>query len=304
MMHYGQIFRNAGLGVFSCALIVFGCAQQSFAQSHRTKAAAQAQSTQAEGAQTQNVQTPSVRPGDHDPFRRFRAPAHVKRANSAPVPLAVPPIQERIDRYKAQKLAAMNAQLPAPKPTTALLLSEVQVNGIFRTPRGYAAMVEATPIHLSYVIYPGESFFDGQLVAIEEDRLVFRHEMRWTDGRRDRSVVTVPLRQPNAVTDSMTSQRSSDNSGVGSGASADNASSSQHASAAANGSQDQQAIEEAIRQNKVVVGMTKQQAIRSWGAPDDIVYATTEHGRREQWVYKNKGNIVFDNGILESFQAQ
>ena len=38
--------------------------------------------------------------------------------------------------------------------------------------RGFAAMVEATPFNpkLSYVIYPGESFFDGQLVAIEEAR--------------------------------------------------------------------------------------------------------------------------------------
>ena len=35
-------------------------------------------------------------------------------------------------------------------------------------------MVEATPIKLSYTIYPGEKFFDGQLVAVEENRLVFR----------------------------------------------------------------------------------------------------------------------------------
>ena len=58
--------------------------------------------------------------------------------------------------------------MPAPKPTTALLLSEIQVIGISRTPRGYAAIVEATPIKLSYVIYPGEPFYDGQLVAIED----------------------------------------------------------------------------------------------------------------------------------------
>jgi hypothetical protein len=83
----------------------------------------------------------------------------------------------------------------------------MQVTGIFRTPRGYAAMIEATPIKLSYVIYPGEQFFDGQLVAIEENRLVFRHETRWSNGRRDMVVETKPLRQPNAVVDSMTAQR-------------------------------------------------------------------------------------------------
>jgi hypothetical protein len=93
----------------------------------------------------------------------------------------------------------MNARMPAPKPTTALLLSEIQVIGISRTPRGYAAIVEATPIKLSYVIYPGEPFFDGQLVAIEDNRLVFRHETVFTDGRRERAVEYKPLRQATPV---------------------------------------------------------------------------------------------------------
>lgn len=143
--------------------------------------------------------------GQRDPFEKYRPP--VKRAKAVATPIPPPSIQERIQRYKAQKMAAMNAQLPAPKPTTALLLGEVQITGIFRTPRGYAAMVEASPIKLSYVIYPGETFFDGQLVAIEEDRLVFRRESRWSDGRREMLVEIKPLRQANAVTDSMTSAR-------------------------------------------------------------------------------------------------
>jgi len=108
-----------------------------------------------------------------------------------------PSVQERIESYKAQKLAAMNARMPAPKPTTALLLSEIEVIGISRTPRGYAAIIEATPIKLSYVIYPGEPFYDGQLVAIEDTRLVFRHEIVFTDGRRERSVQLKSLRQSN-----------------------------------------------------------------------------------------------------------
>ena len=73
--------------------------------------------------------------------------------------------------------------LPAPKPTTAFLLSEMQVVGISRSPRGYAAIVEASPIKLAYVIYPGEHFYDGQLVAIEDNRLVFRREIVFTDGQ-------------------------------------------------------------------------------------------------------------------------
>lgn len=143
--------------------------------------------------------------GGRDPFERYRP--QVKRPKPVARQIEPPSIAQRIQHYKAQKLAAMNAQLPAPKPTTALLLSEVQITGIFRTPRGYAAMVEATPIKLSYVIYPGETFFDGQLVAIEEDRLVFRREARWSDGRREMVIDIKPLRPANAVSDSMTSAK-------------------------------------------------------------------------------------------------
>jgi hypothetical protein len=149
----------------------------------------------------------SVSAQERDPFRKPLPPSKPRYSKSSPVPITPPTIQERVDRYKAQKMAAMNSQRSAPKPTTAFLLSEMQVTGIFRTPRGYAAMVEATPIKLSYVIYPGELFYDGQLVAIEENRLVFRRETRWSDGRRDMVVETKPLRQPNAVVDSMTAQK-------------------------------------------------------------------------------------------------
>jgi hypothetical protein len=142
-----------------------------------------------------------------DPFAKFKPALKRKVEKKVPTPIVPPPIQARIDSYKARKLASMNLQQAAPKPTTALTLSEVQVIGITRTPRGYAAMVEATPIHLSYVVYPGEQFYDGMLVAIEETRLVFRKQTRWTDGHTDLAVETKPLRVANAVTDSLTAQR-------------------------------------------------------------------------------------------------
>jgi hypothetical protein len=146
----------------------------------------------------------TYRGASRDPFVKYKPP--LKRKSPKPTPVAAPDIQARINNYKAQKQAAMNLQRPAPKPTTALLLSEVQVIGIFRTPRGYAAMVEATPIKLSYVVYPGEPFYDGMLVAIEESRLVFRKQTRWSDGRNEVAVETKPLRQPN-VADSITTAR-------------------------------------------------------------------------------------------------
>jgi hypothetical protein len=138
-----------------------------------------------------------VREGGRDPFRKLE-PFRVTPKKVA-IEIGMPAIQDRIAQYKAQKVAAMNARMVAPKPTTALLISEMEIVGISRTPRGYAAIVEAKPIKLSYVIYPGERFYDGQLVAIEDNRLVFRRETVLSDGRRARSVEIKNLRQPSAL---------------------------------------------------------------------------------------------------------
>jgi hypothetical protein len=146
----------------------------------------------------------SQKTSGRDPFRKYQPV--FKSVKMVPSKLEAPSIQVRIVRYRDQKMAAAKAHIAPPKPTTALLLSEMQVTGIFRTPRGWAAMVEATPINLSYVIYPGESFFDGQLVAIEESRLIFRRDIVWTDGRREKTVEVKPLRTPNPV-EAMTSTK-------------------------------------------------------------------------------------------------
>jgi hypothetical protein len=153
-----------------------------------------------ENSNEQPATKKATKTNGRDPFRKYEAPRVVVKKSGQ---IMAPTIEERISQYRAQKMAAANAHIPAPKPTTALLLNEIQVVGISRTPRGYAAIVEATPIKLSYVIYPGERFYDGQLVAIEDTRLIFRHESVWNDGRRERSVEMKPLRQPSAV-DTMT----------------------------------------------------------------------------------------------------
>jgi hypothetical protein len=153
---------------------------------------------QTAGAQSKSdAKVTRVNQGGRDPFKKYEPPRVVVKKGGAMI--SAPSIQERIEQYKAQKLAAMNTHVVAPKPTTAFLLSEVQVVGISRSPRGYAAIVEATPIKLAYVIYPGERFYDGQLVAIEDNRLVFRRETVYSDGKRERSVEMKPLRQATTV---------------------------------------------------------------------------------------------------------
>ncbi len=112
-----------------------------------------------------------------------------------PIVVVPPPIDARINYYKRLREEAATGGMELPKVTSVLTLEEMSVMGIFRTPRGYAAMVEAKPIKLSYTIYPGEKFFDGQLVAIEENRLVFRKVTKMSDGKFISSVENKALRQ-------------------------------------------------------------------------------------------------------------
>lgn len=115
-------------------------------------------------------------------------------AGATPVNYGPPAIDARIEYYKRLRDTAAANGTPLPKVTSVLTLNEMAVTGIFKTPRGYAAMVEATPIKLSYTIYPGEKFFDGQLVAVEENRLVFRKVTKVAEGKFVASVENKALK--------------------------------------------------------------------------------------------------------------
>lgn len=139
-----------------------------------------------------------------DPFRKagWATPKKQAAAGSAkaktvkpPVNYGPPDIEARIEYFKRLREAAAANGTPLPKVTSVLTLNEMAVTGIFKTPRGYAAMVEATPIKLSYTIYPGEKFFDGQLVAVEENRLVFRKVSKVGEGKFVSSVENKPLKK-------------------------------------------------------------------------------------------------------------
>lgn len=119
----------------------------------------------------------------------------VKKGPPPVMPVSAPAIEARIAYYKQLRESAASSGMPIPKVTSVLTLDEMSVTGIFRTPRGFAAMVEATPIKLSYTIYPGEKFFDGQLVAIEENRLTFRRVVKMSNGKFVASVENKGLRQ-------------------------------------------------------------------------------------------------------------
>ena len=174
MINKSKITRLLSLNLFAAAVVLAG--------GHFFEASAQ--------------RDPFQKPGwarTRDP--RVSVPGKKGGPGATPVDFSVPGIERRIEFYKRQRESAAVAGQPLPKVTTVLTLDELAVTGIFRTPRGYAAMVEATPIKLSYTIYPGDKFFDGQLVAVEENRLVFRRVTKVGAGKFVSSVENKALRQ-------------------------------------------------------------------------------------------------------------
>ncbi len=60
-------------------------------------------------------------------------------------------------------------------------------------------------------------------------------------------------------------------------------------------------ITDKVINRKVILGMTKEQVIASWGRPNDINRSVGSWGVHEQWVYDNK-YLYFEDGVLTSFQ--
>jgi hypothetical protein len=130
-----------------------------------------------------------------NPATVVKAVKPVKVAPAMPTAQKAPSIEERIAFFYRLREQAVSNGMPIPKVTGFLTLEELMVSGIFRTPRGVAAVVQAKPIELSFTVYPGEKFFDGQLVAVEENLLVFRQITKMSNGKFISAEIKRPLRE-------------------------------------------------------------------------------------------------------------
>jgi hypothetical protein len=57
-----------------------------------------------------------------------------------------------------------------------------------------------------------------------------------------------------------------------------------------------------IEEKKVFIGMTAEQACMSWGKPKDINRTISGGNVREQWVYRGRSYLYFENEILTGIQ--
>src|SRR5688500_5512660 len=61
---------------------------------------------------------------------------------------------------------------PRPKGVPGLLIDEVELTGIFRTPRGFVAQVRTSKAEKGYLIKEGDQLYDGDVVSISRAEVV------------------------------------------------------------------------------------------------------------------------------------
>lgn len=64
---------------------------------------------------------------------------------------------------------------PRPEGIPGLLIDEIQLLGIWRTPRGYVAQIRAA--NKSYLLREGDQLFDGDVVTIQKNEVVFKQKV-------------------------------------------------------------------------------------------------------------------------------
>lgn len=64
---------------------------------------------------------------------------------------------------------------PRPEGIPGLLIDEIQLLGIWRTPRGYVAQIRAA--NKSYLLREGDQLFDGDVVTIQNNEVVFKQKV-------------------------------------------------------------------------------------------------------------------------------
>jgi hypothetical protein len=65
---------------------------------------------------------------------------------------------------------------PRPEGIPGLLIDEIQLLGIWRTPRGYVAQIRAS--NKSYLLREGDQLFDGDVVTIQKNEVVFKQQVQ------------------------------------------------------------------------------------------------------------------------------
>jgi len=82
----------------------------------------------------------------------------------------------RRDPFKSLLIAPDRPEFRGPRPegVPGLLIDEIDLKGIYRTARGYVAQVNASNQKKSYLLKEGDQLFDGDVIGIHKNEVVFK----------------------------------------------------------------------------------------------------------------------------------
>lgn len=82
----------------------------------------------------------------------------------------------RRDPFKSLLVGQDRPELRGPRPEgiPGLLIDEVDLTGIFRTSKGFVAQVVAANQKKSYLLKEGDQLYDGDVVSINHNEVVFK----------------------------------------------------------------------------------------------------------------------------------
>lgn len=82
----------------------------------------------------------------------------------------------RRDPFKSLLAAPDRPEFRGPRPEgiPGLLIDEIDLSGIFRTAKGFVAQVKAANQGKSYLLKEGDQLYDGDVVSINRNEVVFK----------------------------------------------------------------------------------------------------------------------------------
>lgn len=140
----------------------------------------------AKTAKVANTEAPASVNGYFQPKRDpFEIPARrPHKVEPPPQVKPVPSLQERLRQYAELRNRLRAEGRPAPSAVAAYLVSEIEVNGVFKDKEGYGAFVTAKPTNSTFFVRLGGKVFNGSVEKIEPQEVRFR-EITWMTTGKD-----------------------------------------------------------------------------------------------------------------------
>jgi hypothetical protein len=112
---------------------------------------------------------------------------------------AFPSITERLNDYMARRARAKANGTKVPSALSAYLVTELEVNGVFKTKEGYGAFVRALPTNQTYFVHSGDKTYNGQVLRVDPKQVMFTNITLMTNGKDITTEVTKVIQGPTAA---------------------------------------------------------------------------------------------------------